>query len=225
MSDATESENHATLSKRERQILVCAAHGLTDLAIAAKLGISSTTVGTYWGRIRGKFGHHSRTELVANYMREKAARTMGEMKQENERLVADLAARTKTADSNKSTLDLLRKVLGTAPDAIFLINENGIVEYANEEAERIFGYERNELVQKSVAILIPERFHGTHRNHRKRYLENPVKRPMGDHFGTPALRKDGTEFITATTLNAIQTSNGQIVTAFIREVTESSENQ
>src|SRR5512135_589911 len=62
------------LSQRERQILVYAAAGLTDQAIANKLGISRATVTTYWGRIRTKFGPFGRTELVANYVQEKANR-------------------------------------------------------------------------------------------------------------------------------------------------------
>lgn len=71
-----------SLSQRERQILVYATAGLTDQAMANKLGISRATVTTYWGRIRTKFGAYGRTELVANYVREQA-------NQRNESLAAD----------------------------------------------------------------------------------------------------------------------------------------
>ena len=216
-----QSDELGILSNRERQILILAAKGLTDAGISQKLGISVATVGTYWGRIRGKHGQHSRTELVANFMREKAAVSIAELRTENERLVAELAKKSKIADSAKATVELLKRVLSTAPGAIMLINDQGIIEYANQEAERLFGYKHLELNGELVAVLVPKRYHGLHRQHRKRYLADPAKRRMGDHSGTPALRKDGTEFLTVTTLSAVNTGSSTIVTAFIRELDES----
>lgn len=216
-----QSEEPGILSNRERQILVLAAKGLTDAGIAQKLGISVATVGTYWGRIRGKHGQHSRTELVANFMREKAAHSMNELRVENERLSTELAKKSKVVDTVKATVELLKRVLSTAPSAIMLINDQGVIEYANEEAERMFGYPHLELNGCPVAILVPKRFHGLHRQHRKRYLANPSKRRMGEHNGTPAIRKDGSEFLTITTLSAVKTGASTIVTVFIREFDES----
>lgn len=214
-------ESVESLSNRERQIMLLAAKGLTDAGIAQKLEISTATVGTYWGRIRGKLGHHSRTELVANFMRERATATMDELRRQNEALQAQLEEKSKAADAARGRAELLRRVVGFAPDAILLVNEQGVIEYANEEAERLFGYDSGELAHESVAKLIPRRFHGLHSQHRKRYLEHPTKRKMGDHFGTPAQRKDGTEFLTATTLSSIKTGAGQVVTVFVRELDES----
>lgn len=216
MSEALES-----LSQRERQIMLLAAKGLTDAGIAQKLGISAATVGTYWGRIRTKLGHHSRTELVANYMREKASVTLDEMRKQNEALQAELELKSKTADQARGKAELLRRVLSAAPDAILLVNEEGVIEYANEEAERLFGYGSHELANGTVAQLIPQRFHGLHAQHRADYLAAPSKRRMGDHYGTPALRKDGTEFLTATTLSAMKTPQGQVVTVIVRGLEES----
>lgn len=215
------SESQESLSQRERQIMLLAAKGLTDAAIAQKLEISAATVGTYWGRIRTKLGHHSRTELVANYMREKASATLDEMRKQNEALQAELELKSKTADQARGKAELLRRVLSAAPDAILLVNQDGLIEYANEEAERLFGYDSHELASQPVAKLIPQRFHGLHSQHRRRYLAEPTKRRMGDHYGTPALRKNGTEFLTATTLGAMSTPQGQVVTVFVRELEDS----
>lgn len=218
-----QSEESGVLSTRERQILLLAAKGLTDAGIAQKLGISVATVGTYWGRIRGKIGQHSRTELVANFMREKAAHSMDELRKENERLQGELATKSKQIDTARATLDLLKRVLGAAPDAILLINDSGIIEYANEEAERLFGYAHLELNGQTVKLLVPKRYHGIHAKHRARYLEAPSKRRMGEHFGTPAVKKDGSEFLTVTTLSAVKTSSSIIVTVFIRALDEEQE--
>ncbi|MBS1703745.1 MAG: PAS domain S-box protein [Armatimonadetes bacterium] len=217
-----QSEESGVLSNRERQILVLAAKGLTDAGIAQKLGISVATVGTYWGRIRGKSGQHSRTELVANFMRDKASHSLDELRRENERLTQELAQKAKVADTAKATLDLLKRVLSSAPDAIMLINEQGIIEYANEEAERLFGYGHLELNGQSVALLVPKRFHGVHVRHRARYMSNPSKRRMGDHYGTSGVRKDGSEFLTVTTLSAVKTASSTIVTVFIRALDDTS---
>ena len=216
-----QSEEPGILSNRERQILILAAKGLTDAGIAQKLGISVATVGTYWGRIRGKHGQHSRTELVANFMREKAAVSIAELRGENERLTLELAKKTKAVDSVKATVELLKRVLSSAPGAIMLINDLGTIEYANEEAERLFGYAHLELNGQPVALLVPKRYHGLHRQHRRRYLANPTKRRMGEHYGTPATKKDGSEFLTVTTLSTVKTGSSTIVTVFIRELDES----
>lgn len=215
------SESQESLSQRERQIMLLAAKGLTDAGIAQKLEISAATVGTYWGRIRAKVGHHSRTELVANYMREKASATLEEMRKQNQALQAELELKSKTADQARGKAELLRRVLSAAPDAILLVNQDGMIEYANEEAERLFGYGSHELAGQPVAKLVPQRFHGVHSQHRQRYLAEPTKRRMGDHYGTPAVRKDGTEFLTATTLSAMSTPQGQVVTVFVRELKDS----
>src|SRR5579862_4166396 len=76
-----------SLSERERQLLVLAAQGFTDQGISHKLGISLATVGTYWGRVRIKFGPLSRTELVAVYLREESAATINELKRTNSSLL------------------------------------------------------------------------------------------------------------------------------------------
>ena len=219
-SGMNQSDEPGILSNRERQILVSAAKGLTDAGIAQKLGISVATVGTYWGRIRGKHGQHSRTELVANFMRERATASMAELREENDRLAQELAKKSKTVDTVKATVEFLKRILSSAPNAIMLINDQGVIEYANEESERMFGYNHLEMNSLSVASLVPKRFHGIHRQHRRQYLANPAKRRMGEHSGTPAVRKDGSEFLTVTTLSTVKTASSVIVTVFIRELDE-----
>src|SRR5579871_1864366 len=64
-----------SLSARERELLVLAMNGLTDQGIANKLGISAATIGTYWGRVRIKFGPLSRPELVARFVQGEMTRS------------------------------------------------------------------------------------------------------------------------------------------------------
>jgi PAS domain S-box-containing protein len=207
-----------SLSPRERQLLILASQGLTDQAIAHKLGISLATVGTYWGRIRIKMGPLNRTELVAVFLREEASETVANLRQENQRLLAELEQQGETTEMLRVTLEILRGLVDTAPDAIVLVGEDGRIQLANEQAEEMFGFGRGELRDVSVEELVPERYRTQHVVNRDDYMENPVKRRMGEHLATMALRKDGTEFPMATALSATRTAHGTFVTCIIRDL-------
>ena len=77
--------------KREEQVLILAAGGLTDKEIAIRLGISPDTVGTYWRRILAKYQAASRTEVVAKYAEDRAKAAVENLQYVNEclKLVAD----------------------------------------------------------------------------------------------------------------------------------------
>ena len=100
------------LSPREQQLIKYAAEGLTDTAIAHKLGISEATVGTYWGRVRIKLGPYSRTELVAIMMRAEREAAVEELRRENQHLVQELQA-----VGNSGSALFYRELLENAPDA------------------------------------------------------------------------------------------------------------
>lgn len=212
-----------TLSERERQLVVLASKGLTDTAIALKLGISLATVGTYWGRVRIKFGPLNRTELVAVFLQEQAATVVEGLRAENKVLLETLDEKSKTEAMLKTSLELFRGLVETAPDAILLVNEAGVVQLANEQAEEMFGYNPNEMLGMQIDQLVPERFRPNHSENRKIYHENPVKRRMGEHLATFALKKNGAEFPMATALSATDTHNGLLVTCIVRDLTETLE--
>lgn len=218
--DRALGELAASLSERESQLLNLAAQGFTDNAIAHKLGISLATVGTYWGRVRIKFGPLNRTELVAKYLGEQASINLEQLKDENQGLLDELSERARTVELLRTSLDLFRGLIETAPDAILLVSEDGKIELANEQAEEMFGYGRDELLSMSIEALVPERYRGEHVEHRDEYNRNPIKRRMGEHLATVALRKDGSEFRMATALSAVQTQGGLLVTCIVRDLTE-----
>ena len=75
------------------------------------------------------------------------------------------------------TTALARRLLDTAPDAILLVRPDGTVAFANERAERLFGYSREELAGLGLEDLVPERFRAAHERHRAEFLENPTWSP------------------------------------------------
>lgn len=209
-----------SLSDRERQLVVLASKGLTDTAIAHKLGISLATVGTYWGRVRIKFGPLNRTELVAVFLQEQAATVVDALRSENSALLQALDEKARTEAMLQTSLQLFKGLVETAPDAILLVNEAGTIQLANEQAEQTFGYDGEELLGLQVDLLVPERYRGSHAENRLSYHANPVKRRMGEHMATFALRKDGSEFPMATALSATETHSGLLVTCIVRDLTD-----
>ena len=106
-----------------------------------------------------------------------------------------------------------------APDATLIIRENGRIQFANEQTLRLFGYAHNELIDQSVDVLLPEQFRKTHAGHRRNYLSDPQRRPMGNGVELFGRRKDGSEFSAEIALSPIQLAEGTFVVASVRDVT------
>src|SRR5438309_265800 len=87
-----------------------------------------------------------------------------------------------------------RALLESAPDAMVIVDWHAHIQLINAQAERIFGWTREELVGQNIAELIPERLRGAHREHLKGYLRDAHPRPMGSDFELRGRRKDGSEF-------------------------------
>ncbi|MFZ0931756.1 MAG: PAS domain S-box protein [Syntrophobacteraceae bacterium] len=107
-----------------------------------------------------------------------------------------------------------------APDAILVVNHDGRIIRANKQAERLFGYPRNELLDTPIEILLPERFREEHKEHRRKYLAGPHVRPMGKELELYGRRKDGSEFHVAIALGPLQIEQDLFVLAVVRDFTE-----
>lgn len=113
-----------------------------------------------------------------------------------------------------------RQLLEAAPDAIVEVSADGEIVMVNRIAEQMFGYRRDELLGKSVDLLVPDAVRPVHDRHRDAYLAHPRTRPMGSGLDLHARRKDGRLFPVEISLSPIHTENGVHVTAVIRDVTE-----
>jgi PAS domain S-box-containing protein len=120
---------------------------------------------------------------------------------------------------------LLRGLFETAPDAIVAVDSSGQIVLANEQTERLFGYSRDELIGSPVDILVPDSVRARHPAHRDSYFTETRARPMGAGMDLAARRRDGTEFPAEISLSAVETPNGVLVSAAIRDVTERLEEQ
>ncbi len=111
-------------------------------------------------------------------------------------------------------------MLETAPDAMVVVGDDGIIRFVNQEAERMFGYPHDELVGLAVETLMPEGVRARHQQHRKRYAKDSQRRPMGSGLDLVARRKDGSQFPVEISLSPMETEEGMVVTAAIRDITE-----
>ncbi|MEM5343600.1 PAS domain S-box protein [Paraburkholderia azotifigens] len=118
------------------------------------------------------------------------------------------------------THELFRQVVEAAPNAMVMADRDGLIVLVNAQAERLFGYPRDELVGSSVDRLVPERLRGAHPDYRNMFYGNLSSRPMGTGRDLFALRKDGTEVPVEIGLNPVTTNEGIFVLAAIVDITE-----
>ncbi len=110
------------------------------------------------------------------------------------------------------------EILDFVPDAILLVREDGTVAYANNAAERMFGYRREELLLLDLEMLVPERLRARHAVHRGGYFAVPQERPMGLGLELHARRKDGSEFPVDISLGYTREEGNPVAVAAIRDI-------
>ena len=118
------------------------------------------------------------------------------------------------------TEKLFQRVVESAPNAIVMVDAEGRIVLVNERTEKYFGYRREELLGKSVEILIPERLRERHPEYVRGFKGEQLARPMGlgrDLFG---LRKDGSEFPVEIGLSPVETGQEVLILSAIVDISE-----
>jgi diguanylate cyclase (GGDEF)-like protein/PAS domain S-box-containing protein len=111
-------------------------------------------------------------------------------------------------------------LIEAAPDALVVADAEGRIIIANAQAERMFGYSRDELVGQPIELLLPERLRASHEERRAAYVEAPTIRPMGIGRELLARRRDGTELPVEIALSPLDIESGHLTIATMRDATE-----
>jgi PAS domain S-box-containing protein len=133
-------------------------------------------------------------------------------------VVRDLARRlTKTSAARASKLQFRALMDAVAEGAVF-VDDEGLIMHVNRQAEEIFGFERTDLINQPVEVLVPERFREAHVGHRQRYMADPHRVPLGIGRELIGLRSDGSEFPMELSLSPIETERGHGVLALVTDI-------
>jgi PAS domain S-box-containing protein len=175
-----------------------------------------------------------------NYVREPRTRPMGEgrelagRRKDGSEFAVEISLSPLNTDKGPLVISIIRDttqrrqaeakfrgLLESAPDGIVVVDRSGCIVIVNNQTEQIFGYSRDELVGQSIEVLVPDRYRAIHVAHRDGYLDKPKVRPMGAAgMSLTGRKRDGTEFPLEISLSPMQTAEGLLVSAAIRDITE-----
>jgi PAS domain S-box-containing protein len=113
--------------------------------------------------------------------------------------------------------EIVRLAVEACPSGMIMTDPDGKIVLVNAEAERLFGYGREELLDQSIDMLVPAAGRGLHGGRRASFVARPEARRMGvgrDLFG---MRKDGSQIPVEIGLNPIQTRDGLMILSAITE--------
>jgi PAS domain S-box-containing protein len=115
---------------------------------------------------------------------------------------------------------LFRSLFEAAPDAMIVVDRQGVIVLTNAHAERLFGYEKGALVGLRVEALLPTALQQAHIAHRARYVSRPRERAMGAGYELTGIRADGQSFPVEIGLSPVAASQGTLYAAAIRDISE-----
>jgi len=114
----------------------------------------------------------------------------------------------------------LASILDTVPDAMIVIDEQGIMRSFSSAAQRLFGYEATEVIGENIKMMMPSPYRENHDGYLARYLKTGERRIIGIGRVVVGERKDGSTFPMELAVGEMKSSDQRYFTGFIRDLTE-----
>ena len=211
----------------QAELLAMDKHELTDpefvqatLDAEAQVARGSQEVVRLQKRYRRKDGSVMTAIVAFSAVREPDGRVRLLLKQVEDITARLLAERVLAEALERQRAEArFRAAIEVAPTAMAIVDRRGDVKMVNAQVERAFGWRREELVGRSIEVLIPPRFRAMHLAQRRAFLAAPQTRRMGEGRDLYALRKDGSEFPVEVGLATFDTSEGAFVLAALVDIT------
>ena len=153
-------------------------------------------------------------------LEEKVAQRTKMLEHMNANLHAEIAERKMVEKKLERSTAMFSDLFDLSPDAIFLVNPQGKILQTNAQVEMIFGYDRAELVGKSIDLLLPEYLRAGHIEHRTEYNAAPQRRHVGAGLQLHGRRKTGDQFPVDVMLSPIKIENELLMISSVRDITE-----
>ena len=119
----------------------------------------------------------------------------------------------------------LRSIFDTAPEAMIVINDTGVVQSYGASAERMFGWRPSEVLGRNISMLMPEPFRTQHDTYLKRYLSTGEKRIIGIGRIVVGERKDASTFPMELAVGEVRSGSARFFTGFVRDLTAAQESE
>jgi PAS domain S-box-containing protein len=132
--------------------------------------------------------------------------------------ISDVTEQRESEDRVRRERAKTEAIFEGTPDAMFIVDRQGLIRFVNRQAETLFGYRREELLDRPVEILIPVKHHGAHIGLRQAFAERPESRAMGAGRELFAVNRQGREFPVEISINPVP--GEALLAASVRDITE-----
>ncbi|MBH8565226.1 response regulator [Nostoc sp. CENA67] len=184
----------------------------------------------YQGKIAAQvvardISHRKATEIALykanNELELRVAERTAELINVNRKLQSELDERQRTQEALRVSQSRFEGILSIADDAIISIDASQGITLFNQGAEKIFGYSAQEILGKSLGVLLPQRFSQVHHQHVIDFgkSSNSARR-MGERREIFGCRKDGTEFPAEASISKLKIGEEVLYTVILRDITE-----
>jgi PAS domain S-box-containing protein len=155
------------------------------------------------------------------YFAQKAANKSSRLECANQKLAAGLEEQQRAETALRAFQTRFARILEISADAVVSVDRQMQITMFNQGAEKIFGYRQQDILGRSLDVLVPARFREIHRQHLKRFAESPQQTMiMSDRQPVWGVRLDGTEFPLVASISRLDLEGEKIFTAILRDITD-----